>query len=168
MTLFGQVSNALPTSLLWRPSSPIVQTRTPGLYRCVCAAILTSAPHCVNDPQGMCRHLHVSALHAPSLPQRRADHDPSARRRVRGMGRVGLAARGEVSPMSLSSLILFDEAFVMCNLCLRYVLRKNRHSAGEVTCLSVDEHVSLPSNAKLSVRFNSQASAQGFFSIKKL
>ena len=50
----------------------------------------------------------------------------------------------------------------------RYILKRNRHSSGEVTCMSIDEHVSLPANAKLAVRFNAQASAQGFFSIKKL
>jgi hypothetical protein len=50
----------------------------------------------------------------------------------------------------------------------QYSLRRNRHSAGEVTCLGLEEHVSLPADAKLAVRFNSQAAAQAFFSIKKL
>lgn len=34
--------------------------------------------------------------------------------------------------------------------------------------MTIDEHVSLPANAKIAVRFNSQAAAQAFFSIKKL
>jgi hypothetical protein len=49
-----------------------------------------------------------------------------------------------------------------------YVLRKLRHSAGEVTCVSIDEHVSLPAEAEISVRFHSAAPAQAFMSIRKL
>jgi hypothetical protein len=53
----------------------------------------------------------------------------------------------------------------------RYVIRRMRHSVGEVTCLSIDEHVSLPADAQLTMRFHSSASAssaQAFFAIKKL
>ena len=50
----------------------------------------------------------------------------------------------------------------------KYTLRRMRHSIGEVTCLCVDEHISLPTDAILSIRFHSSASAQAFFSIKKL
>lgn len=50
----------------------------------------------------------------------------------------------------------------------RYVIRRLRHSVGEVTCLAIDEYVSLPSDAVLSMRFHSAATAQAFFSIKKM
>ena len=50
----------------------------------------------------------------------------------------------------------------------RYFLKRFRHSAGEVTCLSIDEFVSLPPDATLSVRFHSAVPAQGFFSVKKM
>ena len=47
-------------------------------------------------------------------------------------------------------------------------MKRLRHSAGEVTCLSIDEFVSLPLEAQLSVRFHSAVPAQGFFAIKKM
>lgn len=50
----------------------------------------------------------------------------------------------------------------------RYIIRRMRHSVGEVTCLSIEEHVSLPADAQLTMRFHSSAPAQAFFSIKKL
>jgi hypothetical protein len=50
----------------------------------------------------------------------------------------------------------------------RYFLKRFRHSAGEVTCISVEEYVSLPPEATLSVRFHAAVPAQGFFSIKKM
>lgn len=51
---------------------------------------------------------------------------------------------------------------------IRYYLKRLRHSAGEVTCLSIDEYVSLPKECTLSVRYHSAVPAQGFFSIKKM
>jgi len=50
----------------------------------------------------------------------------------------------------------------------RYVIRRMRHSVGEVTCLSIDEYVSLPADSQLTMRFHSAATAQAFFAIKKL
>ena len=50
----------------------------------------------------------------------------------------------------------------------RYVIRRLRHSIGEVTCLTIDEYVSLPADAVLAMRFHSAATAQAFFSIKKM
>lgn len=47
-------------------------------------------------------------------------------------------------------------------------MRRLRHSVGEVTCLCIEEHVSLPADALLAVRFESAAPAQAFLSIKKL
>ena len=50
----------------------------------------------------------------------------------------------------------------------RYIIRRLHHSIGEVTCVSIDEYISLPPDAALSVRYHSQSVAQAFFSIKKL
>ncbi len=50
----------------------------------------------------------------------------------------------------------------------RYALRHLRHSAGEVTCASIDECLSLPMDAAISIRFHSSAMAQGFLSLRKL
>lgn len=49
-----------------------------------------------------------------------------------------------------------------------YYLKRLRHSCGEVSCLSIDEYVSLPPEANLSVRYFSQNLAQAFFSIRKM
>lgn len=38
-----------------------------------------------------------------------------------------------------------------------YTLMRHPHSAGEVTCVCIDQFVSLPANAQLSVHFTSQA-----------
>jgi len=50
----------------------------------------------------------------------------------------------------------------------RYYLRRLKHPAGEVTCLSIDEYVSLPSDSSISIKFHSAVIAQGFMSIKKM
>ena len=50
----------------------------------------------------------------------------------------------------------------------RYYLRRLKHPAGEVTCLSIDEYVSLPPDSSLSVKYHSAVVAQGFMSIKKM
>lgn len=51
----------------------------------------------------------------------------------------------------------------------KYILRRLKHSLGDVTCVTIDEHVSLPTDSALSIRFHSQvASAQAFLSIRKL
>jgi hypothetical protein len=50
----------------------------------------------------------------------------------------------------------------------KYFLKRLRHAAGEVSSLCIDEFVSLPPDASLSVRFHSAVPAQGFFSIKKM
>jgi len=50
----------------------------------------------------------------------------------------------------------------------RYLLKRLRHSAGDITAVTMDEPVSLPANATLSVLFQSAAAAQAFLSIRKL
>lgn len=50
----------------------------------------------------------------------------------------------------------------------KHTIRRNRHSLGEVTCTAIDEYVSLPTDGILAVRYHSNATAQGFLSIKKL
>ena len=49
-----------------------------------------------------------------------------------------------------------------------HIIKRSRHSIGEVTCISIDEYVSLPTDGLLSVRYHSNATSQGFLSIKKL
>lgn len=49
-----------------------------------------------------------------------------------------------------------------------YTLRRLAHSVGEVTCLSLSEHVSLPAEASLKVLFASGQPAQGFLALRKL
>jgi hypothetical protein len=50
----------------------------------------------------------------------------------------------------------------------RYVLKRSRHSVGEVTCISIDEYVSLPVDALLAVRYHSTTPSQGFLALKKV
>jgi hypothetical protein len=50
----------------------------------------------------------------------------------------------------------------------QYQLERFRHSIGEVTCLSIEEVVSLPPEAILSFRYYSPQLAQGFLAIQKI
>jgi hypothetical protein len=50
----------------------------------------------------------------------------------------------------------------------RYVLRRFRHSSGDVTSVSLEEIVSLPADAVLSVRLQSVTPAQAVLAIRKL
>lgn len=49
-----------------------------------------------------------------------------------------------------------------------YVVRRLRHSVGDVTCISVEEYVSLPQDGAIAVRFHSQTAAQAFLAIAKI
>ena len=58
------------------------------------------------------------------------------------------------------------------------ILRRHRHSAGEVTCVSTEQYFSLPPDSRIEVQFHSKKSSlsgsnpgvgvQGFFMINKL
>ena len=50
----------------------------------------------------------------------------------------------------------------------RYFLKRLRHSAGDVTAVTLDEPLSLPANATISVRYQSSAASQAFLSLRKL
>lgn len=50
----------------------------------------------------------------------------------------------------------------------RYIVRRSRHSAGKVTCVSLDEFVALPPRSVVSVRLDSTERAQGFLLLHKL
>jgi hypothetical protein len=50
----------------------------------------------------------------------------------------------------------------------RYIVRRSRHSAGQITSVALDEYVALPPRAVLSVRLESPDKAQGFLSLHKL
>ena len=45
---------------------------------------------------------------------------------------------------------------------------RSKHPAGDVTCITIDEFVSLPSESLLAVRFQSPTTAQAMFIIKKI
>jgi hypothetical protein len=49
-----------------------------------------------------------------------------------------------------------------------HVLRRGRHSAGNVTGISLSEFVALPANAVLSITYDCAEGAQGFLGIRKL
>jgi hypothetical protein len=48
------------------------------------------------------------------------------------------------------------------------VVRRSRHSAGDVTSIALDEFLALPAPAALSVRFSAIGRAQGFLALEKL
>ena len=50
----------------------------------------------------------------------------------------------------------------------RYLMRRLRHSEGDVTGVSLDEPLSLPANAVISVGYQSVAVSQAFLSLRKL
>ncbi len=50
----------------------------------------------------------------------------------------------------------------------KYLLKRLRHSAGDVTAVTLDEPVSLPENASLTLRYQSAVASQAFIAIRKL
>ena len=50
----------------------------------------------------------------------------------------------------------------------RYCLKRLRHSAGDVTAVTMEEPLSLPANATISIRYQSAAASQAFLSLRKL
>lgn len=49
-----------------------------------------------------------------------------------------------------------------------YNVRRYRHSAGDVTCISIDEYVTLPLDGAIAVKFHSQTAAQAFLALAKI
>lgn len=49
-----------------------------------------------------------------------------------------------------------------------HIKRRNRHSAGDITAIMIDEVVALPPNAMVGVRYDSGTRAQGFMQIRKM
>ncbi len=49
-----------------------------------------------------------------------------------------------------------------------YILRRLRHSAGDTTAVSLDEPISLPANAVISIRYQSVTASQAYLSLRKL
>lgn len=49
-----------------------------------------------------------------------------------------------------------------------YMIKRLHHSIGEVSCVCLEEYVSLPPDAALSVRYHAAAAAQAFLSLRKL
>ncbi len=50
----------------------------------------------------------------------------------------------------------------------RYLLRRLRHSAGDVSGVSMDEPLSLPANAVISINYQSATASQAYLSLRKL
>lgn len=66
-------------------------------------------------------------------------------------------------PAAASNMMLSDQKKEN-----QYHLQRFKHSIGEVSCLHIDEYVSLPPECIISVRYYSSALAQGFLSINKM
>ena len=53
-------------------------------------------------------------------------------------------------------------------LCCRAVVRRGRHSVGNVTGLSIKEFLALPARSQISLTYDGTDSAQGFLCLRKL
>ena len=109
--------------------------------------------------QDLCRGLHNASFGVAAVFEWRANAQLAARP-YRHLITISLA---DATGRQVNIANIITESRVC-----RYVMRRLRHSVGEVTCLSIEEHVSLPADALLAVRFESAAPAQAFLSIKKL
>jgi hypothetical protein len=61
-----------------------------------------------------------------------------------------------------TSMEMVDSSFGDC------VMRRSRHSVGDVTSIALNEFLALPAPAALSVRFSASGRAQGFLMLEKL
>lgn len=48
------------------------------------------------------------------------------------------------------------------------IMKRLKHSLGEVSCINFEQIFSLPSDARLAIRITPSSSAQAFLTIKKL
>ncbi|KAJ1390275.1 hypothetical protein B484DRAFT_409063, partial [Ochromonadaceae sp. CCMP2298] len=133
-----QVQNASPQNILWSKGGPIINVKIPGLYK-LTVAVFTTAPAIL---QVYLNDQPLFSIQPESLNQNQGT----------GQGNQGTGSSG-ATPSQKSD---------------KYYLRRLRHVAGEVSCLSLEEHVSLPSDAHLSVRFHCAVPAQGFIALRKM
>lgn len=54
------------------------------------------------------------------------------------------------------------------NPAVEHVKTRNRHSAGDISCIGIDEVIALPPNASVGVRYDSGTRAQGFSALRKM
>ena len=135
----SQVMNAAPTSLLWRKGSGMITVRLPGLYRLSLAVFTTQSVKVT-----IC--LNDEPLFS-TFPESL------------------MASSLGTGPEDFSMSAYLNAASHRQD---KYILRRLRHSAGEVTAVSVDEVVSLPADAVLAVKFQSPLAAQAVLTIRKL
>ncbi len=48
------------------------------------------------------------------------------------------------------------------------MLKRQRHSMGEISCLSIDEFISIPANGNISVKCQTRVPFQAFISLRKI
>ena len=150
-----QVINAAPSIILWQKNTTCITVRIPGLYR-LAVSIFTIESAIIQ----------VYLNDEPIL-----SYQPES---IQSSG-VGGTSGGGNSPIGLTPMNSFNNNPITSMIQNtrnanndRYYLKRLRHSAGEVTCLTIDEFISLPPEANLSVRFYSTNPAQAFFSLKKM
>lgn len=135
-----QVTNAAPAVLQWKKGTTVIKVRMPGLYR-LCVAVFTTVP---------------VALQVCLNGEAVVSLQPSTGDNAHGHGKGGMLTAAS----SANPIVMMDEH--------KYVLRRMKHTIGEVTCVCIDECLSLPRDGALSVRYHSTTTAQGFMSLRKL
>lgn len=156
-----------PDSIQWRAGGPNVRTKQPGLYRYKpLISFIRNIVFMVCDTNYCIRMLQFRISVAvftslPSILQVCLNGEPIFAQQPSDASSVSGAA---ASKAALQSASLFSKED-------KYLLRRFRHSSGEVTALSIAESVCLPADATLAVRFLCDApvaNAQGFLIVEKM
>jgi len=139
-----QVMNPSPSSIIWTAGTTSVRARTPGLYKITCS-VFTTAHASVQIS------LNFETILAVSPPvSSDADEGEEMVMVSGGGGRRG--SGGFLSSLQVPGAV-----------------RRTRHPAGEVTCVTIDEYVSLPAESVLAVRITSGDTAtQAMLALRKL
>jgi len=133
-----QVTNAAPQSLLWNQDNEYITCTNPGLYEVDCGIFTCE---CVKVELIVNSEAVITL--DPGSGSRDGSGNGSSDKSNNGGGWGG-GGGGE------------------------HVKRRNRHSAGDITCVRISEVVALPSNAHVSIRYDSKNRAQGFLSLRKM
>jgi hypothetical protein len=133
-----QIVNATPKNVLWQKNSQVLTVRVPGLYK-ITLSVFTL------DSAVVQLYLNEEPLLLYQPDNSLQSNDSNKQTGTLNSSRATRTANND-----------------------RYQLKRLRHSAGEVTCITIDEYVSLPLEAKLSARYQSSHAAQAFLAIKKL
>jgi hypothetical protein len=139
-----QVVNAAPNIILWKKSSTVITIRLPGLYR-VSLAFFTMESAMI-----------MIYVNDEPILSANTNHTNTAVTSTSSTSPTNNATSNSSQQQTLTSALRETN------------VKRFHHSIGEITSVSLEEYLSLPPEARITIRYHAHHPAQGFIAFRKL